>query len=104
MNPSAAAQTMESTETFPKLGIIAGSGDLPVRLIDACVKTGREVFVLAFENETDQFCVQDVPHAWMRLGAIGQAIQTLRQAGVGELVLAGRIRRPSIAQLRPDLA
>ncbi len=86
-----------------KLGILAGGGDLPARLVEACRASGREVFVLAFEGHTDPETVRGVEHAWARLGAIGAAIQTLRRAGVGELVMAGPIRRPSLRELRPDL-
>ncbi len=93
----------------PKLGVIAGGGELPARIIDACRETGRECFVIAFEGQTapDLFKPEnagaDVPHAWVRLGAAGTALQHLRDAGVEELVMAGAIRRPSLKELRPDL-
>lgn len=86
-----------------KLGILAGGGELPQRLVEACRAAGREVFVLAFEGHTDPHTVRDVEHAWSRLGAMGSAIQTLRKAKVGELVMAGPIRRPRLSELRPDL-
>ncbi|WP_119458645.1 UDP-2,3-diacylglucosamine diphosphatase LpxI domain-containing protein [Rhodospirillaceae bacterium SYSU D60014] len=86
----------------PKLGILAGGGALPLRLIAACRAVGRDVFVLAFDGQTDRATVADVPHAWVRLGAAGRAIELLRAAGVEELVMAGGIRRPSLAMLRPD--
>lgn len=84
------------------LGIVAGNGILPRRLIDACRATGREVFVLALEGEADRAAIADVPHAWCRLGGAAAALDLLRARGVGELVLAGGVRRPSLAALRPD--
>ena len=36
-----------------KLGVIAGRGPLPRQVIDAAQRAGREVFVLAFEDETE---------------------------------------------------
>lgn len=86
----------------PTLGIVAGGGDLPRRLIDACRARGRPFFVIAFPDQTDPATVADVPHAWVRLGAAGEALAALRAQGVGQLVMAGRIRRPSLAALRPD--
>jgi len=86
-----------------KLGILAGSGDVPARLVEACHESGRKVFVLAFEGHTDPSAVRGAEHAWTRLGAIGSALQSLRQAGVTELVMAGPIRRPSVRELRPDM-
>jgi DUF1009 family protein len=85
-----------------KLGILAGGGELPAQLIEACRRNGREVFVLAFEGHTPA-TVAGVAHAWIRLGAAGSAFETLKQAGVAELVMAGGVTRPSLAELRPDL-
>lgn len=85
-----------------KLGILAGSGDLPARLIEACRREDRPFFVLAFEGETDPATVANAPHAWIRLGAAGRGFELLRSEGVEEIVFAGAIRRPSLASLRPD--
>ena len=95
------AAAIQEPVTSP-LGIIAGNGSLPRQLIDACLRTGRSVFVVAIENETDANTPADVPHIWIRLGAIGTAIESLKRAGVEELVLAGKINRPSISSLMPD--
>jgi hypothetical protein len=85
-----------------KLGIVAGGGDLPGRIAAACRATGREVFVLALQGQADPGIVAGAPHAWVRLGAGGTALELLRQAGVRDLVLAGWVRRPSLAAIRPD--
>ncbi|MBV8492268.1 MAG: LpxI family protein, partial [Alphaproteobacteria bacterium] len=75
------------------LGIIAGSGALPRRIIERCRAAGREVFVLALEGAADQATVADVPHAWCRLGAAATGLDLLRASAVTELVLAGGVRR-----------
>ena len=85
-----------------KLGILAGGGILPQRLVEACKSSKRQVFVLAFEGQTAQATTFGVDHAWVRLGAVGAALEILRGAGVDDLVLAGPMRRPSMAELRPD--
>ncbi len=87
----------------PKLGVLAGGGALPRCLIASCRAAGRDVFVLAFHNQTDPDCVSDADeHTWLRLGAIGTALKRLREAGVEELCFAGSIRRPSWRELMPD--
>ncbi|MBF0249471.1 MAG: UDP-2,3-diacylglucosamine diphosphatase LpxI [Alphaproteobacteria bacterium] len=86
----------------PRLGLLAGGGELPRLILDACRRSGREVFVVAFKDQCDPETVQGVDHAWMRLGAAGSTIRALKDHGVGELVMAGRIRRPSLAGLMPD--
>lgn len=86
-----------------KLGIIAGGGPLPARIVEICRRTDRPVFVLALEGHTDRATVRDAEHIWIRLGAAGSAIDLLHAAAVEELVLVGPITRPSLPQLRPDL-
>lgn len=90
---------MEAT----RLGILAGGGELPARLIEVCRARGREVFVLAFEGQTDPATVSGVDHAWTRLGQVGTAIKALHDAGVTELVMIGPVGRPALSELRPDL-
>ncbi|HEX3535133.1 MAG TPA: UDP-2,3-diacylglucosamine diphosphatase LpxI [Stellaceae bacterium] len=85
-----------------KLGIVAGSGALPRRLIESCRGAGREVFVLGLEGEAEPDLLADVPHAWCRIGAAASGLDVLRANDVTELVLAGGVRRPSLSSLRPD--
>jgi len=85
-----------------KIGIVAGSGSLPRRLVDSCKAAGREVFVLALDGEAEPEEFTEVPHAWCRIGAAAKGLDLLRANDVIELVLAGGVRRPSIASLRPD--
>lgn len=85
-----------------KLGILAGGGALPRQLIQACAQTGQGVFVIAFKGQCDKATVDGVDHAWVRLGASGTAIDELRAHGVQQLVMAGRIQKPSMSQLMPD--
>ncbi len=86
-----------------KLGIIAGGGDLPARLVTVCRASGREVFVLAFEGQTEPATVEGVEHAWVRLGQVRPALKALSGAGVEELVLIGPVKRPALSELRLDM-
>jgi UDP-2,3-diacylglucosamine hydrolase len=85
-----------------RLGILAGSGELPLRIIEACRAADRPVFVLAFEGAAAPSLVKGLPHAWIRLGAAGEGFRLLRENGVEELVFAGAVRRPTFWSLRPD--
>jgi DUF1009 family protein len=92
----------DSALALGPLGVIAGSGGLPRRVIESCRAAGRDVFVLALEGEADREIVDSVPHAWCRLGGAAAGLDLLRAQGIGELVLAGGVRRPTLASLRPD--
>ncbi|CCQ73975.1 LpxI family protein [Magnetospira sp. QH-2] len=92
------------TDGATTLGIVAGRGDLPARLIDACRSKNRPFFVLALQDQADPETVAgDVPHAWIRLGGAGGGIKKLHEAGVSDLVMAGGVTRPSLGALRPDM-
>lgn len=86
----------------PKLGIIAGGGDLPREIIAECQRLGRDYFVVALKGHADASTVSDSPHEWVRLGAAGQTVKLLHREIIAEVVLAGSVKRPSLFQLRPD--
>jgi len=84
------------------LGIIAGSGALPRRLIDNAQAKGRKVFVIALEGEAEPETVANVAHMWCRLGAAAKALRAMRDNGVGDICFGGGVRRPSLSAVRPD--
>ncbi|MBM3525463.1 MAG: LpxI family protein [Alphaproteobacteria bacterium] len=86
-----------------KLGVLAGGGVLPAAVAAAARAAGRSVFVLAFNGHTDPATVMNVEHAWVRLGDVADCFKRLHDAGVHEVCLIGAMRRPSAAELRPDL-
>jgi DUF1009 family protein len=88
----------------PTLGIVAGGGSLPALLIEHCKRTGRDFFIIAFEESFSAEIMAHLPHAIVRMGAVGEALAHLRNAGVQEIVMAGHIKRPSLSSLCPDAA
>ena len=84
------------------LGILAGSGELPLRVARAARDAGRPVFAVVLSGWGDPAQWAGLPHAVERPGAAGRILSLLRGAGVRQLVLAGRARRPSVPALRPD--
>lgn len=87
---------------LPKLGILAGGGILPARLIEYCRESGRPHYVVALEGHCDPSTVVGVPHGWFRIGAAGAMLRALHAEGASDLVMAGRIARPRLRDLRPD--
>lgn len=85
-----------------RLGIIAGGGSLPKRLIDACQREQRDFFVLGLQGQTDPEILKNIPHGWSRLGATDAAIGILKAQHVDTLVMAGSVRRPVLSELKPD--
>lgn len=85
---------------MPRLGIIAGGGSLPLKLMNAAHRDARDIFVLGIEGQADKNLSV---HAWTKLGATNAAISTLKAANVDQIVMAGYIRRPSLAEIKPDM-
>mgnify|MGYP003704874413 CR=1 FL=1 len=106
-DPSASPRTTAP----PKLGILAGSGPLPRRLVETCVAAGRPFFVLAFDGETEPATVAGTDHAWVRVGAVAPGMietpmtqgmnQKARDALVANIPV-GRIGVPEVIELWRD--
>ncbi|WP_417842905.1 LpxI family protein [Thalassospira sp.] len=86
-----------------KIGLIAGGGDLPARLVDAAKASGRAVFVVALEGHCETPEALGAPYEIVRLGAASKILGQLRAHGCVDVVLAGKVQRPSFASIRPDL-
>ena len=85
-----------------KLGILAGGGTLPRAVADAAAASGRKVHILAFEGFCEPATVAGYAHDWIGLAKVGRLFAALRAAACVEIVLAGPVRRPGLAQIRPD--
>lgn len=85
------------------LGILAGSGNLPARVAEAAIATGRKVFIVGLEGHAEPKVLAPFPHEFIRFGAAGRIIAALREHGCKELVMIGPVRRPSLFHLRPDV-
>ena len=84
-----------------RLGIIAGQGSYPLALAQQARAQGEAPFILTIDGQADadfsQFETASSP-----LGQTARIVKLLQQAGCKELLLAGKITRPSMADLQPD--
>jgi UDP-2,3-diacylglucosamine hydrolase len=92
-----------------KLGLIAGNGRFPFLLLDAARAQGFSVVVAAIREETDE----EIDHRaavdekitvhWLSLGELSKLIETFRDAGVKQAVMAGQVKHKQIfSSIRPD--
>ncbi|ABC22398.1 hypothetical protein F11_08245 [Rhodospirillum rubrum F11] len=85
------------------LAIIAGGGDLPKRVVEACQAQGRPFVVVGLNGQAETTgWPPGVPHQWTRLGKCGGMAEDLRDRGILHLCMAGRVKRPSLVSLLPD--
>ena len=84
-----------------KLGIVAGAGELPKLVIEACQQQGRPYYVMALKGHADPKLMP--PEAtWVRLGAVGKSFDLAHENGVEDVLMIGAVRRPTLSELRPD--
>ena len=86
-----------------RLAVIAGQGELPVTLADSAIAMGEDVIIFAVSGQADADFSRFDSHD-IALGTIGKTREVMREAGCDRVVMAGKIRRPSLAQLKPDAA
>lgn len=85
-----------------RLGIIAGGGSLPQKLVNACRRDHHPFFVLALKGQANDIDLRDVPHAWVPLGATDKSISIFKANDVNRIVMAGSVKRPGLFDIRPD--
>lgn len=84
-----------------KLGIIAGSGPVPLKLAEACTAMGRPLYVIGIEGEARPD-IETYDHGWCRLGAIGNALDLLKKAECEDVCIIGPVKRPDFSKLKLD--
>ncbi len=89
--------------SLKKLGIIAGKGQLPLKLMQAALQQQYAVYVVGLKGQADisQF-PKAVQYLEIRLGAPGEAVKFFHDHQVKDIILAGGVKRPSLSHLRPD--
>lgn len=93
-------RTLQGAESVKKLGIIAGAGELPVLLAHAAVAQQRHpVIVQITKADPQRFAGVACERHTYGVGQIRKIAQTLRNAGVKEVVVIGKVEKDVL--LRP---
>lgn len=88
--------------TERRLAILAGGGGLPREIADSASARGLPVSIVAIDGEADaDFAAHAV--TVVNWGQIGAMIRALKTARATDLVIVGRVHRPELKGLKPDL-
>ena len=92
-------------QTLDTLGIIAGSGSLPMLLARQARALGvQRLVAVAFENETNPELAGLVDKiVWIKVGQLSRMIAAFTDNAVAQCVMAGQIAPRNLFQVRPDL-
>ncbi len=83
------------------LGLIAGNGMLPYRIIENLRQSGRTVFALGISSEVAEEISGNMD-AWVSIGQLELARDLMQQAGVRDVVIVGGVQRPNLTTLELD--
>lgn len=84
-----------------RLGLIAGGGDLPIRILEACRDQGRPVFVIRL-NGYAEAALQSAEGVDLSLGEFGKCLEALKGADCRAVCLAGKVSRPDFSTFKVD--
>ena len=84
-----------------KLAVIAGQGRIPVQIAEMAVSMGYDVIVMPIRGQADADFSAFVSLP-IKLGAIGTTLALMQKHGCTQLVMGGKVVRPSLAALKPD--
>ena len=85
----------------PKLALIAGSGDLPIRIATRCEAEGRAVFIIRLAGFADEHLVR-WPGEEFGMAEIGRILKAMKAEDCEAVCFAGYVNRPDFKTLKPD--
>lgn len=88
-------------DTVRHFGMIAGGGSLPLEIARSVTARGGSVFVVMIENEAED-ALLNFPHAVLNWAEVGHAVSAIKRAGMRDVVMVGRMSRPSMWTAKPD--
>jgi DUF1009 family protein len=93
------------TRDKEKLGLIAGNGQFPFKILQSARQQGIQIVVAAIKGETfseiDSF---GYPVHWLGLGELGKLVRLFRSEGVSKAIMAGQVKHVQIfGSSLPDL-
>ncbi|HJO22353.1 MAG: UDP-2,3-diacylglucosamine diphosphatase LpxI [Myxococcota bacterium] len=88
------------------LGLVAGQGELPLRAARSARANGQSVVAIGFPGRTDPALEDYAEVTWLQPGQVGAALGALRDAGVCEAAMLGKVPKAALlarpAELQPD--
>lgn len=84
------------------VGILAGGGSLPLEIATSIEGRGGQVTIVGIDGEAGQDWTGFDAHI-VNWGKVGRMIRILKESGAEDLVIAGRVKRPDLLRVRPDL-
>jgi UDP-2,3-diacylglucosamine hydrolase len=92
--------------TVKKLGLIAGSGELPMAIATEARARGYTIIAVGLDPLAEKALETAADEVkWVNVGKLGTIIDTLTKAGIKEAVMAGKVPKSLLyrSKITPDL-
>ncbi|MEL6111336.1 MAG: UDP-2,3-diacylglucosamine diphosphatase LpxI [Pseudomonadota bacterium] len=86
---------------WTKIGIIAGGGNLPLRLAQSCDQQQAQYFTIRLAGMADA-TLEGLPGETVPITEAGRIFSVLHDQKCDAVVLAGNVQRPNFLTLKPD--
>jgi DUF1009 family protein len=89
-----------------KLGLIAGTGELPIAIAGEARALGYTVIAIGLEPLADKSLSSQVDEIkWVNVGKLGEILDSLKQYGIKEAVMAGKVSKTLLykSKITPDI-
>lgn len=86
--------------TPPKLGIIAGNGDLPDEIAKIYTSGAGDCYIASIDKDRSYL---GVPYKKFAIGAVGAILEYFEENKVEDVIIIGGIERPDLNSLKVDL-
>lgn len=94
---------MFNNEKIDKIGLIAGSGNLPLSIVEQCKQKSIKPYVLLMKNFANEEDYKNLEHITISFGDVGKALSFFKKNNIKYVVFAGAVKKPDIKTIWPDL-
>jgi len=101
ITPDPSIKAQDKQPQWPeRLGIIAGGGDIPQKLVNSCLSNNTIPIVVGVKGHADQVQVSEM----FRMGQAQSVMRYFSDNDVKDIVMIGSVTRPTVFNLWPDWA
>ncbi len=90
-------------KSLDKIGLIAGSGNLPLLILEECKKKGIEPYVILIKDFAKEEDYSHLNHIVINFGDVGKGLSFFKKNKIRYIVFAGAVKKPDLKTIWPDL-
>lgn len=103
MGKASVASVNLNSEEEGRIGIIAGRGDLPLKLATNLQNKGQSPYLLLVKGEANPDQYTSFPHDIIPITKIGRFLKVLKRENCKRVTLIGPVARPDFKNILPDI-